>query len=80
MYMEKELVKVIHGEKPTLSEMSVKTYANCIVKVMEFMKSTNLDDLYKDPHKVIKILLLIHKLECIYLALGILLKTIVFRL
>lgn len=56
MYMEKELVKVIHGEKPTLSEMSVKTYANCIVKVMEFMKSTNLDDLYKDPHKVIKIL------------------------
>ena len=31
-------------------------------------------------HKAIKILLLIHKLECIYLALGILLKTIVFRL
>jgi len=54
--MEKEVAKVIHGEKPTLSEMSVKTYANCIVKIMEFLKSTNLDDLYKDAHKVIKVL------------------------
>lgn len=54
--MEKEVAKLIHAEKPTLSEMSVKTYANCIIKIMEFLKSTNLDDLYKDPHKVIKVL------------------------
>jgi len=54
--MEKEVAKLIHAEKPTLSEMSVKTYANCIIKIMEFLKSTNLDDLYKDPHKIIKVL------------------------
>jgi len=54
--MEKEVAKLIHGEKPTLSEMSVKTYANCIVKIMEFIKSTNLEDLYKEPHKVVKVL------------------------
>lgn len=54
--MEKEIAKLIHGEKPTLSEMSVKTYANCIVKIMEFIKSTNLEDLYKEPHKVVKVL------------------------
>jgi hypothetical protein len=54
--MEKEVAKLIHDEKPTLSDMSVKTYANCIVKIMEFLKSTNLDDLYKEPHKVIKVL------------------------
>ena len=54
--MEKEVSKLIHDEKPTLSDMSVKTYANCIVKIMEFLKSTNLDDLYKEPHKVIKVL------------------------
>tara|TARA_R110000868_G_scaffold105239_2_gene289501 strand:- start:10563 stop:11513 length:951 start_codon:yes stop_codon:yes gene_type:complete len=54
--MEKEIAKLIHGEKPTLSEMSVKTYANCIIKIMEFLKSTNLEDLYKNPNKVIKVL------------------------
>jgi hypothetical protein len=54
--MEKEIAKLIHAEKPTLSEMSVKTYANCIIKIMEFIKSTNLEDLYKEPHKIIKVL------------------------
>tara|TARA_R110000868_G_scaffold87963_2_gene245495 strand:+ start:119 stop:1069 length:951 start_codon:yes stop_codon:yes gene_type:complete len=54
--MEKEIAKTISKEKPTLSDMSVKTYANCIIKIMEFMKLTTYDDLYKEPHKVIKIL------------------------
>lgn len=54
--MEKEIGKVILKEKPTLSEMSVKTYANCVVKIMEFLKTTSFDDLFKDPQKVVKIL------------------------
>ena len=54
--MDKQLAALIAKEKPTLSEMSVKTYANCIAKVLEFMKTDKYDDLYKDPHKVIKLL------------------------
>ena len=54
--MEKQIAKLIHTEKPTLSEMSVKTYANCIIKIMEILKTTSYDDLYKDAHKVVKIL------------------------
>jgi hypothetical protein len=54
--MEKDIAKVILKEKPTLSEMSVKTYANCVVKIMEFLKTTSYEDLYKDAQKVIKIL------------------------
>ena len=54
--MEKQVAKLIHTEKPTLSEMSVKTYANCIIKIMEILKTTSYDDLYKDAHKVVKIL------------------------
>jgi hypothetical protein len=54
--MEKEIAKIIQKEKPTLSEMSVKTYANCIIKIMEFMKITTHDDLFKEPHKVVKTL------------------------
>ena len=54
--MEKQIAKLIHTEKPTLSEMSVKTYANCIIKIMEILKTTSYDDLYKDSHKVVKIL------------------------
>lgn len=54
--MERQIQKLIHTEKPTLSEMSVKTYANCIIKIMEILKTTSYDDLYKDAHKVVKIL------------------------
>lgn len=54
--MEKDIAQLIHKEKPTLSEMSIKTYANCIAKVMEFLKTTSYEDLYKDSHKVIKTL------------------------
>lgn len=54
--MDKQIAALIAKEKPALSEMSVKTYANCISKVLEFMKTDKYDDLYKDPHKVIKLL------------------------
>jgi hypothetical protein len=54
--MEKDIAKLILKEKPTLSEMSIKTYANCIIKIMEFLKTTSYDDLYKDSNKVIKTL------------------------
>lgn len=54
--MEKEIAQLIHKEKPTLSEMSVKTYANCIIKIMEFLKTKSYEDLYKDSKKVVKIL------------------------
>tara|TARA_R110000868_G_scaffold60915_3_gene185490 strand:+ start:509 stop:1462 length:954 start_codon:yes stop_codon:yes gene_type:complete len=54
--MEKDIAKLILKEKPTLSEMSVKTYANCVVKIMEFLKSASYDDLYKDAQKVVNIL------------------------
>jgi hypothetical protein len=54
--MEKEIAQKIFKEKPTLSEMSVRTYANCVIKILEHMKSTTDDVLYKDPHKVVKTL------------------------
>lgn len=54
--MEKNISQIISKEKPTLSEMSVKTYTNCISKVLEFMKTDKYDELYKDAHKVIKML------------------------
>ena len=54
--MEKTIAKLISEEKPQLSEMSVKTYANCIMKILEFLKSTNYMDLYKDSPKVVKVL------------------------
>tara|TARA_R110000868_G_scaffold120915_3_gene320906 strand:- start:99 stop:1052 length:954 start_codon:yes stop_codon:yes gene_type:complete len=54
--MEKDIAKLILKEKPTLSEMSIKTYANCIIKIMEFLKTTSYDDLYKDASKVVKTL------------------------
>lgn len=54
--MEKDIAKLIFKEKPTLSELSIKTYANCIIKIMQFLKTTSYDDLYKDANKVVKIL------------------------
>jgi hypothetical protein len=54
--MEKDIAKLIFKEKPTLSELSIKTYANCIIKIMQFLKTTSYDDLYKDANKVIKTL------------------------
>jgi hypothetical protein len=54
--MDKEIAAIIAKEKPTLSEMSVKTYANCISKIMEFMKTTDNKVLYKDADNVVKML------------------------
>lgn len=54
--MDKEVAKIISKEKPTLSEMSVKTYSNCISKILEFMKSDKYEVLYKEPHKIVKLL------------------------
>jgi hypothetical protein len=54
--MDKEIAIIISKEKPTLSDMSVKTYANCISKIMEFMKTTDYKVLYKTDYKVIKML------------------------
>ena len=54
--MEKTIATLIAKEKPTLSDMSVKTYSNCIAKVLEFMKTDKYDELFKDPHKVVKLL------------------------
>jgi len=54
--MEKDIAMKIHNEKPTLSEMSVRTYANCVIKILEFIKSSSYDDLIKEHAKVIKTL------------------------
>jgi len=54
--MDKVVAKIISKEKPTLSEMSVKTYSNCISKILEFMKTDKQEVLYMEPHKVIKLL------------------------
>ena len=54
--MEKTIATLIAKEKPTLSDMSVKTYSNCIAKVLEFMRTDKYDELFKDPHKVVKLL------------------------
>ena len=54
--MDKEVAKIISKEKPTLSEMSVKTYSNCISKILEFAKSDKYEVLYKEPHKIVKLL------------------------
>ena len=54
--MEKTIATLIAKEKPTLTDMSVKTYSNCIAKVLEFMKTDKYDELFKDPHKVVKLL------------------------
>lgn len=54
--MDKEIAKIISKEKPTLSEMSINTYSNCISKILEFLKSDKHDTLYNDPQKVVKLL------------------------
>ena len=43
----------IFNEKPILSTLSIKTYTSCIMKVLELMKSTDLNSLY-EYDKVIK--------------------------
>ena len=51
--MENEIKLIIEKAKPDLSPLSVKTYANACAKVLEFLKSNSLPDLYL-KHKEIE--------------------------
>jgi hypothetical protein len=53
--MEKQIAEIIGVERPTLSEMSIKTYSNSIYKLLELLKG-NQEDLWKDSAKVISTL------------------------
>lgn len=54
--MEDKINKIISDNKPELSHMSVKTYTNCNVKILDFLKSKNIDDLYLKHFEIIKLL------------------------
>ena len=54
--MESEIAKTISHKKADLSAMSIKTYANCVSKVMSLISSTNLHDLFLKAPEVIKTL------------------------
>jgi len=53
--MEKQIENLILKAKPDLSHMSCKTYANCCNKVLEFIKSSDMNDLTK-AKEIIKVL------------------------
>jgi len=53
--MEKRIENIILKAKPELSHMSCKTYANCCNKVLEFIKSNDINDLTKSK-EIIKVL------------------------
>lgn len=53
--MEKQIESIILKAKPDLSHMSCKTYANCCNKVLEFIKSNDMNDLIK-AKEIIKVL------------------------
>jgi len=53
--MEKQIENIILKAKPDLSHMSCKTYANCCNKVLEFIKSNDMNDLTKSK-EIIKVL------------------------
>ena len=53
--MEKHIETLISKAKPELSHMSCKTYANCCNKVLEFIKSNDINDLTK-AKEIIKVL------------------------
>lgn len=55
--MEAEIKLIIEKEKPDLSPLSVKTYANGCAKVLEFIKSKSLNDLYLKHKDIEKMLL-----------------------
>ena len=54
--MDKVIAELISKEKPTLSEMSVKTYANCISKVLELIKSDSYNSLYEQSSNIVEML------------------------
>ena len=53
--MEKRIENIILKAKPELSHMSCKTYANCCNKVLEFIKSNDINDLTRSK-EIIKVL------------------------
>ncbi len=53
--LQNNISKIIYDKNPTLSPMSIKTYTNCILKILEFMKSDNLNDLI-NYDKVLKVI------------------------
>jgi hypothetical protein len=55
-----EIYKLIQTARPELSALSIKTYTNSIVKLLELTKSNNISFLYDNPDK------LINKLNTIY--------------
>lgn len=54
--MEGEIKLIIEKAKPDLSPLSVKTYANACAKVLEFLKSNSLPDLFLKHKEIEKIL------------------------
>jgi hypothetical protein len=55
-----EIYKLIENARPELSALSIKTYVNSIMKLLELTKSKSIGFLYDDPNK------LINKLNEIY--------------
>lgn len=49
-----EIIKIFKDNRPELSNLSIKTYSSCIIKVLELLKSNNINVLYTNPNKVIK--------------------------
>lgn len=45
MELQNKISKIIFDNKPDLSPMSIKTYTNCIYKIMQLMKTHELNDL-----------------------------------
>jgi hypothetical protein len=51
-----EINKLLSDKRPDLSQLSIKTYASCILKILELTKSKDLNILYDEPKKIINIL------------------------
>jgi hypothetical protein len=55
MELSKTIAKIIFDEKPILSELSIKTYVSCISKVLELLKTNDLNSLL-NTDEVIKVM------------------------
>ena len=55
MELSKTIAKIIFDEKPILSELSIKTYTSCIMKVLELLKTEDLNALL-NTDEVIKVM------------------------
>jgi ABC-type long-subunit fatty acid transport system fused permease/ATPase subunit len=54
--MDTKIKKIISDNKADLSPMSVNTYTNCNLKVLDLLKSNTIDDLYIKYNDIIKLL------------------------